>query len=198
MVNSHRVCRSPPINVEDIGVVHFRLKHPVDESTHLIAVDVKLGGSTIFVVISRADDAWPFIIENESDYTFTFYQTVSRPHSLLCPVLTVLQDADHADVDIHRTLPTYTSRSKTTADYAWDYPAGRDKKLMLRVNDSRRPIDVMEIGDLMPFKFMVRVFQLLGYLALRDLAGSSGCSGSLVGRSGRSAQADHPHHELQP
>ena len=76
---SHRVGRSPPINVEDIGVVHFRLKHPVDESIHLIAVDVKLGGSTIFVVISRADDAWPFTIENESDYTFSFYQTVGCP-----------------------------------------------------------------------------------------------------------------------
>ena len=30
---------------------------------------------------------------------------------------------------------------------------------MLRVNDSRRPIDVMEIGDLVPFKFMVRPFE---------------------------------------
>ena len=78
MVNSHQVRRSPPINVEDIGIVHFRLKHPVDDSTHLMAVDVKLGGPTIFVVISRADDAWPLTIENESDYSFKFYQTVSR------------------------------------------------------------------------------------------------------------------------
>ena len=71
-------------------------------------------------------------------------------------MLTIVQDADHPDVDTHRTLPTYTAQSKSKADYAWDYPAGREKRLMLRVNDSRRPIDVMEIGDLMPFKFIVR------------------------------------------
>ena len=40
-------------------------------------------------------------------------------------------------------------------DYAWDYPAARNKKIILRVNDFRRPIDVMEIGDLVPFRIAV-------------------------------------------
>lgn len=39
--------------------------------------------------------------------------------------------------------------------YAWDYPAAREKKLVLTINGSRRVIDVMEIGDLVPFKFNV-------------------------------------------
>ena len=49
----------------------------------------------------------------------------------------------------------YNVGSQATVNYAWDYPASRDKKLILRVNDHRRQIDVMEIGDLLPFKFAV-------------------------------------------
>ena len=39
--------------------------------------EVKLGGSTIFVVLSHAEDDWPFAVENDSDHAFTFYQTVN-------------------------------------------------------------------------------------------------------------------------
>ena len=69
--------RSAPINIEDIGSIHFRMKVPGDDNTeHLMRADVKLGGSTVFVVISRASEGWPFVIENDSDYAFTLYQTV--------------------------------------------------------------------------------------------------------------------------
>lgn len=47
-----------------------------DTTDHLMHADVKLGGSTVFVVISRASEGWPFVIENDSDYAFTLYQTV--------------------------------------------------------------------------------------------------------------------------
>lgn len=70
--------RSPPINIEDIGIIHFRLRGPSDEGTssQLIQADVKLDGSTIFVFFSRGI-IWPFAIENESDYIVNFYQKVS-------------------------------------------------------------------------------------------------------------------------
>jgi vacuolar protein sorting-associated protein 13A/C len=41
--------------------------------------------------------------------------------------------------------------------YAWDFPAARDKKILLTINGSRRVVDIMEIGDLVPFKFNVRL-----------------------------------------
>lgn len=70
--------RSAPINVEDIGLVHFRLTEPTSGRVRLMSAEVKLGGSTIFVVISHAEGDWPFAVENDSDYAFTFYQTASR------------------------------------------------------------------------------------------------------------------------
>ncbi len=39
--------------------------------------------------------------------------------------------------------------------YAWDYPATRDKKLVLSIGNARRVIDILEIGNLIPFKFNV-------------------------------------------
>jgi vacuolar protein sorting-associated protein 13A/C len=40
-------------------------------------------------------------------------------------------------------------------NYAWDQPAAREKKIQLNVNGARRNVDIMEIGDLIPFKFAV-------------------------------------------
>lgn len=53
------------------------------------------------------------------------------------------------------TTKKYTVSKRTSMEYAWDYPAGRDKRLVLCTDRSRRAIDIMEIGDLVPFKFSV-------------------------------------------
>jgi vacuolar protein sorting-associated protein 13A/C len=75
IVFSH-MFRSPPLNVEDLGSMHFRLKAPGSNEVQLLSSDVKLGGSTIFIVISDTT-SYPFVIENDSDYAFTIYQSVS-------------------------------------------------------------------------------------------------------------------------
>ncbi|KAI0094888.1 vacuolar protein sorting-associated protein 13 [Irpex rosettiformis] len=128
---------SPPLNVEDIGAVHFHLRNPRSNQTRLLRADIKLGGSTIFIVISNAD-SYPFVIENESDFGFTIYQS----------------DADHPDGPaINRSVPTYEVKQKSTIDYVWDHPASREKKLILNMSGARRAVDIMEIGDLIPFRF---------------------------------------------
>ncbi|KAG6813789.1 hypothetical protein H0H92_007201 [Tricholoma furcatifolium] len=130
---------SPPINVEDIGTLHFRLRAPdsQQDETGLIRSDVNIDGSTIFVSFSTSEE-WPFSIENESDYTVNLWQ----------------QDVDHLEqISSVKAYPTYTIGRKSTLSYAWDYPAGKDKRIVLTINNARRVIDIMEIGDLMPFKF---------------------------------------------
>jgi vacuolar protein sorting-associated protein 13A/C len=71
--------RSPPINIEDIGSVHFRLRIPDDASVRLIRADIQISGPTIFITFAAAGDGWPFMIENESDYTISFCQQVRHP-----------------------------------------------------------------------------------------------------------------------
>ncbi|KAF5390329.1 hypothetical protein D9757_002946 [Collybiopsis confluens] len=133
---------SAPFNIEDIGVVHFRLKVPGSDQIRLIRVDVKIDGSTIFVYLSSASNNWPFVIENRSDCTFTLLQTDAK------------RNEQAPSSPLAKPPGVYTALPHTQLSYAWDQPAARDKKISLCVGESRRTIDLMEIGDLIPFKFM--------------------------------------------
>ncbi|KAE9408077.1 vacuolar protein sorting-associated protein vps13 [Gymnopus androsaceus JB14] len=132
---------SAPFNIEDIGSVHFRLKAPSDspDQRRLIRVDVKIDGSTIFVYLSSTD-GWPFEIENGSDYAFSLFQ----------------KDATRDDQRSPSSKPPaiYAIEPHTNFSYAWDQPAAKEKKIILNINGSQRTIDPMEIGDLVPFKFI--------------------------------------------
>ncbi|KAH7930968.1 vacuolar protein sorting-associated protein 13 [Leucogyrophana mollusca] len=127
---------SSPINIEDIGSVHFRLPSQTGDQWHIIKANVKIDGSTIFVTFSRAEGC-PFVIENDSDYTVSLSQT----------------DLTRDSQPVTTSIPRYTLKPHTNMQYAWDQPAAREKKIMLTINDGRRSVDIMEIGVLMPFKF---------------------------------------------
>ncbi|KAK0465028.1 vacuolar protein sorting-associated protein 13 [Desarmillaria tabescens] len=131
--------RSPPINIEDIGK---------NEDMRLIRADVKLDGSTIFVSFASGGNEWPFLIENGSDSAFSFSQRVWLFYGQYFAVDT-RDDSNRAT----KSNPVYTIAPHTSLPYAWDYPASRDKNITLAINGSRRVIDIMEIGNLVPFKY---------------------------------------------
>lgn len=71
--------------------------------------------------------------------------------------LTFPQDQTRASQEpVTKAYPVYRVPRKSSLDYAWDFPAARDKRIVLVINDNRRAIDIMEIGDLVPFRFKVR------------------------------------------
>jgi len=128
---------SSPINIEDIGSVHFRLRRSDDsKSPDLVRADIQIEGSTIFILFALATDEWPFVIENSSDFPVRFCQ----------------QDAGREQGPQDKPV-VYALQPHTSTSYAWDYPAARDKKILLNIGSARRLVDIMEIGDLMPFKF---------------------------------------------
>ncbi|KDR84988.1 hypothetical protein GALMADRAFT_233521 [Galerina marginata CBS 339.88] len=127
---------SPPINIEDIGSVHFRLGRPGEHAGHdLVRADIRIDSSTIFIFLSITTGDWPFMIENDSDYTVVFCQ----------------QDSD-GDQQSREPI-RYSLNPHNAMPYAWDYPAARDKKILLATGTARRVVDIMEIGDLIPFRF---------------------------------------------
>ncbi|KIY71623.1 vacuolar protein sorting-associated protein 13 [Cylindrobasidium torrendii FP15055 ss-10] len=129
---------SPPISIEDIGSVYFRLGSPGQDTVQLIRADVKIDGPTIFITFCVADEGYPFVIENGSDYSFTLAQRDTR---------------EEQANPTNKAAPTYTVKPHTSFPYAWDYPAAHGKKLVLGAGGTRRVIDIKEIGDLVPFKF---------------------------------------------
>jgi len=64
--------------MEDIGSVHFKVQ-PIDalpSDVHLWCADVEVAGATIFIILNRERDNWPYRLVNESDYEFNVFQTV--------------------------------------------------------------------------------------------------------------------------
>ena len=51
--------------------------------------EVKIDGPTIFVFLDEAREGWPFRIENDSDYSFSFYQYVEL-NRLMCLRLSLM------------------------------------------------------------------------------------------------------------
>ena len=75
------------MNIEDIGTVYLRLGSTGNSNAlRLVCADVKIGGSTIFVSFSPADQKWPFTFENKSGQKVTIYQTVGKTLDYLSPV----------------------------------------------------------------------------------------------------------------
>ncbi|KAL1697196.1 hypothetical protein GGG16DRAFT_107114 [Schizophyllum commune] len=125
---------SPPLNIGDIGSVYLRLTEPEQSSGGtLIRANVDVSGSTIFVTFDLAEEGYPIIIDNRSDYAFTFRQIASHPEDRI-PQAAVYELAPHSQ-----------------KPYIWDYPAAKDKKIVLVHEGRERVVDVMEIGDLVPW-----------------------------------------------
>jgi vacuolar protein sorting-associated protein 13A/C len=123
-----------------------------------VRADVKMSGPTILVAFSTADE-WPFLIENSSGHQVQFSQEVQSSvyHRTL-----LTRNAQILDQQGVQPTTTYTLGPHTTLSYAWDYPAARDKRLALYIGNNKRIIDVMEIGDLIPFRFAVSIYVLSG------------------------------------
>ncbi|KAG9019286.1 hypothetical protein FRB90_004293 [Tulasnella sp. 427] len=120
---------SPPANLQDLGVVHVKIPTTDEDNPDLARVEVALGGPTIWITLKHEKGPWPFRIENASDYQVQFYQ----------------KDAPMS--------PKYKLEPHSQSRYAWDYPAARQKELVLRMGVGEESVNLNEIGDLLPFRF---------------------------------------------
>ncbi|KAG9302115.1 hypothetical protein G9A89_020549 [Geosiphon pyriformis] len=128
---------SAPFNINELGRVHVKLSKK-DQEPELIRTEFLLEEATIFIIFSKEEGKWPFRIENFSDDTVVFYQ--QDPHRREAP----------------GSRPTVTRYSLAPGDiqyYSWDFPASKDKRLVVNVNDRERVINIQEIGSLVPFKY---------------------------------------------
>ncbi|CAG8516340.1 7059_t:CDS:10 [Ambispora leptoticha] len=123
---------SAPFNINELGRVHVKLGKK-DQEPGLIRTEILLEDATIFIIFSKEEGKWPYRVENFSD----------------------------ADIDPHRressasrlSMPRYQLAPANSAPYSWDFPAIKDKRLVLNINDHERIINIQEIGSLVPFRY---------------------------------------------
>ncbi|TVY26507.1 Vacuolar protein sorting-associated protein [Lachnellula hyalina] len=130
---------SSPFNISDLGTTHIKLAR-AGQRQKLIRVEVLMENATIFLHLSAETKNWPFSMRNESDTEFTFFQ--ANPN---------IDDEDTEDQSGWRPI-RYRLPPRSIMPYAWDYPAAKNKELIINANGKERHIKLAEIGNLIPMK----------------------------------------------
>ncbi|EAW10592.1 membrane morphogenesis protein VPS13 [Aspergillus clavatus NRRL 1] len=130
---------SSPFNIADLGTVHVKLAK-ANQRQRLAKVDVVLEGATLFIHFSMETRNWPFSMRNESDSEFIFYQ--ANPN---------VEDDEDDRTSGWRPI-RYRLPPRSIMPYAWDYPATKNKSLVLTCNGKERHIRLAEIGNLIPMR----------------------------------------------
>jgi vacuolar protein sorting-associated protein 13A/C len=130
---------SSPFNISDLGSTHVKLAK-AGQRQKLIKVEILMENATIFLHISAETKNWPFSMRNESDTEFMFFQ--ANPN---------IDDEDVEDRSGWRPI-RYRLPPRSIMPYAWDYPAAKNKELIINANGRERHIKLAEIGNLIPMK----------------------------------------------
>lgn len=137
---------SSPFLIKDIGSNYLKILKP-GIGHKLLKLDIVLEKATIFVHITDAKDRWPYSIRNFSDNEFIFYQRDPRMFD---------DDDDYSmfeeNDDMEFEPLYYRVPPKSVMPYAWDYPAARQKKLIITSRGRKREIQLAEIGNLRPMR----------------------------------------------
>ncbi|KAJ5595310.1 uncharacterized protein N7459_001518 [Penicillium hispanicum] len=130
---------SSPFNIADVGTVHVKLAK-ANKQQKLIKVDIILEGATLFLHFSFESRNWPYSMRNESDMEFIFYQ--ANPN---------VEDDEDDRSSSWRPI-RYRLPPRSIMPYAWDYPATKNKSLVLTCRGKSRHIKIAEIGNLIPMR----------------------------------------------
>ncbi|KAH8784607.1 hypothetical protein BGZ57DRAFT_882885 [Hyaloscypha finlandica] len=130
---------SSPFNISDLGTTHVKLAK-AGQRQKLVRIEVLMENATVFLHLSAETKNWPFSMRNESDTEFTFWQ--ANPN---------IDDEEVEDRSGWRPV-RYRLPPRSIMPYAWDYPAAKNKELIINANGRERHIKLAEIGNLIPMK----------------------------------------------
>ena len=130
---------SSPFTITNVGTVHVKLAK-AGERQQLVRVEIIMEAGTIFLHLSIEKKHWPFSMRNESDLEFMFFQT--NPN-----LGEGEEDKGSGWKPIRYRLPP-----RSIMPYAWDYPAAKNKELIITASGKERRIKLAEIGNLVPMK----------------------------------------------
>lgn len=131
---------SYPFNISNVGMTHVKLAKQ-GQRQKLIRIEIILEDATIFLHISIETKHWPFSMRNESDTEFLFFQ--ANPN---------LAEDEEEDKGSGWRPVRYKLPPRSIMPYAWDFPASKNKELVLTCAGKERYIKLAEIGNLIPIK----------------------------------------------
>jgi len=136
---------SSPFNISDLGTVHVKLSK-TGQRQRLLKVEILQEAATTFLHMSMETRNWPFSMRNESDIEFTFFQ--ANPH--------IDDDDDSSPYQTQFRPIRYRLPPRSIMPYAWDFPAAKQKELIVSANGKDRHIRLSEIGNLVSYTSELR------------------------------------------
>lgn len=130
---------SSPFHISNVGNVHVKLSK-AGQRQKLVRIDILMEQATIFCHISVESKHWPFSFKNMSDQEFLYWQ--ANPNL----------DEDEDDRGSGFRPIRYRLPPRSIMPYAWDFPAGKSKEIIISANGRERHVKLAEIGPLIPFK----------------------------------------------
>ncbi|KJX99366.1 vacuolar protein sorting-associated protein vps13 [Zymoseptoria brevis] len=130
---------SSPFDIANVGSVHIKLAK-AGERQKLIRVEILMEHAMLYLHLSLETKHWPFSMRNESDQEFLFWQ--ANPNI----------DEDEEDKTSGWKPIQYRLPPRSIMPYAWDYPATKNKNLILSANGKERHVKLAEIGNLIPMR----------------------------------------------
>ena len=130
---------SAPFDISNTGSVHVKISKS-GERQKLIRAEVLMEGATLFIHLTLETKHWPFSIRNESSEEFQFWQ--ANPN-----VSEDEEDRNTVWKPIRYRLPP-----RSIMPYAWDYPASKNRNLILSAGGKERHVKLAEIGNLIPLR----------------------------------------------
>ena len=130
---------SSPFDVSNVGTVHIKLAKQ-GQRQQLIKVDIIMEDATLFLHLSIEKKHWPFSMRNESSTEFLFHQ--ANPN-----VIEDEEDRSSGWRPIRYKLPP-----RSIMPYAWDYPAAKNKEMVLVASGKERRVKLAEIGNQIPMR----------------------------------------------
>ncbi|KAI8811809.1 hypothetical protein BJ742DRAFT_753443 [Cladochytrium replicatum] len=116
-------------NIDQLGRVFVKLGRVGSDHEDLVRCEIMLQEATIFIILTREDGRWPIRIDNKTGVDVIIYQQGAKNR--------------------------YRIGRGGSRQFAWDYPSSPKKALMLFVNGVERELDILEVGQLQPFKYQV-------------------------------------------
>lgn len=130
-----------PFGIDDIGQLFLKAQKE-NYGQVLLKVNIITENASIFIEIENANNDWPFSIRNFTDTEFYIYQ--SDPNKNLNGEV-VKKEVDYKPI-------YYKVPPKSVMPYAYDYPSGVVKDLIIRSHGRERAVNLAEIGNLRPFR----------------------------------------------
>jgi len=132
---------SQPFSIDNVGQLYIKVqKNNVGQV--LVKVTMLLEDATMFIHIEDANNQWPYSIKNYTDEEFYIYQI--NPN--------INADGEVVKRETVYKPIYYRVPPKSVMPYAYDYPNGIVKEIIVRSHGRERGVSLAEIGNLRPFR----------------------------------------------